>query len=274
VNGFTTALLSDQVAVITGAAHGIGAATARLFAEHGAYVYVTDIEGDAADEVATDIGPQATAVTLDVRDGAALEALRDQVFNERGRADVLVNNAGHWVKVQSILDGDDHWQELYEVNLLHVMRATRLFLPSMVHRRRGAIVNVSSIEGVRGYPADPVYGAFKAAVVQFTRSAGVDVAPFGVRINGIAPDLTNTEQSNFRQWDSPDVAARWPHYLPVGRMGEPIDQARVILFLASDLSGFLVGQTINTDGGTDEAGGWFQSDRRPPRRWTNRPFDP
>jgi NAD(P)-dependent dehydrogenase (short-subunit alcohol dehydrogenase family) len=132
---------------------------------------------------------------------------------------------------------------------------------------------VSSIEGVRGYPVDPVYAAFKAAVIQFTRSAGVDAARFGVRINGVAPDLTNSEQSNFKAWDSPSVAERWSYYLPLGRMGEPVDQARVILFLASELSGFVVGQTINADGGTAEAGGWYPSSRRPGRSWTNRPFD-
>ena len=268
-------LLEGQITVITGAGNGIGAATAELFAQEGAAaVYVTDIDTAAAEAVAKGIGGQAVAMTVDVRDAGALTALRDKVLADHGRCDVLVNNAGHWVDVQSILGTDDHWQELYEINLLHVMRATRLFLPSMVERKSGAIVNVASIEGVRGYPADPVYAAMKAAVVHFTKSAGVDVAPYGVRINGIAPDLTNSEQSNFRAWDSPEVAERWENYLPVGRMGEPVEQAKAILFLASDLSSFLVGQTINTDGGTAEAAGWFRSDRRENRRWTNRPFAP
>ncbi|HEX4430850.1 MAG TPA: SDR family oxidoreductase [Frankiaceae bacterium] len=266
-------LLAGKIAVITGAGHGIGAATAELFAQHGATVYATDIDGPAVQSVAKSIGEGAIPVSVDVRDPGALVALRDQVIAEHGRSDVLVNNAGHWVKVQGLLDGDEHWQELYEINLLHVMRATRLFLPAMIQRGHGVIVNVSSIEGVRGYPVDPVYAAFKAAVIQFTRSAGVDAARFGVRINGVAPDLTNSEQSNFKAWDSPSVAQRWPSYLPLGRMGEPVDQARVILFLASELSGFVVGQTINADGGTAEAGGWYPSSRRPGRSWTNRPFD-
>jgi NAD(P)-dependent dehydrogenase (short-subunit alcohol dehydrogenase family) len=266
-------LLAGKIAVITGAGHGIGAATAELFAQHGATVYATDIDGPAVQSVAKSIGEGAIPVSVDVRDPGALVALRDQVIAEHGRSDVLVNNAGHWVKVQGLLDGDEHWQELYEINLLHVMRATRLFLPAMIERGHGVIVNVSSIEGVRGYPVDPVYAAFKAAVIQFTRSAGVDAARFGVRINGVAPDLTNSEQSNFKAWDSPSVAERWSSYLPLGRMGEPVDQARVILFLASELSGFVVGQTINADGGTAEAGGWYPSSRRPGRSWTNRPFD-
>ena len=271
-----TGLLDGEVTVITGGAHGIGEATAELFAEHGAAaVYVADIDADGSEEVATRIGDPGVPVTLDVRDAEALTALRDRVLSDHGRVDVLVNNAGHYLVPTSLEDGtEEHWQGLYDVNFLHVVRATQSFTVPMLERGRGAVVNVSSIEGVRGYPIDPVYGALKAAVVQFTRCVGVDLAGRGVRVNGIAPDLTDTVQSNFSAWDSPEVAARWEQYLPLGRMGEPLDQARAVLFLASELSSFLVGQTLNTDGGTAEAAGWYRSDRRPGRRWTNRPFDP
>ncbi len=271
-----TGLLEGKVAVITGAAHGIGAATAELFADHGAAaVYVTDVDAEGAEQVAARIGPAAVPAAVDVRDPAALMSLRDRVMADHGHIDVLVNNAGHYLTPTSLSEGtEEHWQGLYEINFLHVVRATKLFLEPMLERSSGAIVNVSSIEGIRGYPIDPVYGALKAAVVQFTRCVGVDFAGRGVRVNGIAPDLTDTIQSNFSAWDSPEVAERWEQYLPLGRMGEPVDQARAVLFLASDLAGFLVGQTLNTDGGTAEAAGWYRSDRRPGRRWTNRPFDP
>ena len=173
------------------------------------------------------------------------------------------------------MEGDaDHWQALYDVNLLHVFRVTHTFLPTMLEQGSGRIVNVSSNEGVRGYPADSVYSAFKAAVVHFTKSLGVELAPQGIRVNGIAPDMTATEQSNFPKWDPPEWQEHWPVWVPVGHMGEPIDQARIILFLASELSGFLVGQTLLTDGGTSAAGGWYQSSRREGRRWTNRPINP
>jgi NAD(P)-dependent dehydrogenase (short-subunit alcohol dehydrogenase family) len=269
-------LLAGKVTVITGAGNGIGAATARLFAEEeAAAVVVSDVDGDAAEKVAATIGGRATAARVDVRDPAQLRALHDQVLGEHGRVDVLVNNAGHYIVPTAFGDSTaNHWQALYEINLLHVFHATHLFLPTMIGQASGAIINVSSIEGIRGYPIDPVYGAFKAAVVHFTKCLGVDVAPHGVRVNAIAPDLTNSAQSNFAEWDPPEVAQRWSHYLPVGRMGQPVEQARVVTFLASEQSGFLVGQTINTDGGTAEAAGWYRSDRRPGRRWTNRPFDP
>jgi NAD(P)-dependent dehydrogenase (short-subunit alcohol dehydrogenase family) len=269
-------LVAGKVAVVTGAGRGIGAEVTRLFADHGAEaVFVSDVDGEEAERIAGTIGPAGVAVTVDVREASQLQALRDEVMSVHGRVDVLVNNAGHYIVPTSLQESTpDHWQALYEINLLHVFHASHLFLPAMIAAGQGAIVNVSSIEGVRGYPVDPVYGAFKAAVVHFTKCLGVDVAPYGVRVNGIAPDMTNSAQSNFAEWDTSEVAERWHQYLPVGRVGQPLDQARAVLFLASELAGFLVGQTINTDGGTAEAAGWYRSDRRPGRRWTNRPFDP
>ena len=271
-------LLRDKVALITGAGNGIGAAGAALFAAEGAGVFVVDIDGEAATAVAQRIaesGGRAWALTVDVRDPAAVDELRVHVLGEAGHLDILVNNVGHWVRLPaSFADSDaDHWQAQYEVNFLHVLRLTHAFLPSMIERRNGTIVNVSSVEGIRGYPPDAVYAAFKAAVVHFTRSLGVEVAGKGVKVNGIAPDLTQSVQSDFNR--DPDWAKdKWPTFLPVGRVGQPVDQARVLLFLASELSDFLVGHTIPTDGGTLAAGGWFPSTRRRGRSWTNRPFDP
>jgi NAD(P)-dependent dehydrogenase (short-subunit alcohol dehydrogenase family) len=273
------ALLDGKVALITGAGNGIGAAAASLFAAEGAGVFVADIDGAAAENVAKAIGNDggtAWPLTIDVRDADQVSDMRDRVHAEQGRLDVLVNNVGHWVHLpSSFADGDAaHWQALYDVNFLQLLRVTHAFLPSMLERRSGTIINVSSIEGLRGYPPDAVYAAMKAAVVHFTRSLGVEVAGKGVKVNGIAPDLTQTKQSDFVRFDPPELADKWATFLPVGRMGEPIDQARVLLFLASELSDFLVGHTVPTDGGTAAAGGWFPSTRRKGRSWTNRPFDP
>lgn len=272
-------LLENKVALVTGAGAGIGAATVELFADEGATVVVVDIDGDAARDVGTGVekdGGRAHVLTVDVRDPAQVLTMRDEVLGEHGRLDVLVNNVGHWVHLPpSFVDGGpDHWQALYDVNVGHVLHVTHAFLPSMLERRSGAVVNVSSVEGLRGYPPDAVYGAFKAAVVQFTRCLGVEVAGKGVKVNGIAPDLTQTPQSDFVGRDPEIMRDKWPTFLPVGRMGEPIDQARVVLFLASELSDFLCGHTIPTDGGTLAAGGWFPSSRRKGRSWTNRPVDP
>lgn len=273
------ALLRDRVAVVTGGGGGIGAATARLFARHGAHVVIVDIDGGLAARTVDDIaasGASAVAVVTDVRDAAAVDELARSVLDRYGRVDVLVNNVGHWLRHPgSFVDTDPQfWDELYRINLQHVFLVTRAFLPAMVARRAGAVVNVSSIEGLRGYPEDPVYAAFKAAVVQFTRSLAVQVGSHGVRVNAIAPDVTESLQVPYSQWLSADERAQWPQWVPVGRMGVPEDQARVILFLASELSAFVTGHTVPTDGGTGAAGGWFRSSRRPDREWTNRPIAP
>jgi NAD(P)-dependent dehydrogenase (short-subunit alcohol dehydrogenase family) len=268
-------LLREKVALITGAGNGIGAAGAELFAAEGASVFVADIDGEAAAEVAHRVGASggtAWPLAVDVRDAAAVHEMRDRVLADAGRLDVLVNNVGHWVRLPpSFADSDAaHWQAQYEINFLHVLRVTHAFLPSMIERHHGTIVNVSSVEGIRGYPPDAVYGAFKAAVVHFTRSLGVEVAGKGVKVNGIAPDITQSGQVDY----SREPQEQWPAWAPIGRRGEPVDQARVLLFLASEQSDFLVGHTIPTDGGTLAAGGWFRSTRRKGRAWTNRPFDP
>lgn len=275
----TEALLGDRVAVVTGGGGGIGAATARLFAQHGAHVVIVDIDGGLAARTVDDIaasGGSAVAVVTDVRDPAAVNDMARSVLDRYGRVDVLVNNVGHWLRHPGrFVDTDPQlWDDLYRINLHHVFLVTHAFLPAMVTPRSGAIVNVSSVEGLRGYPEDPVYAAFKSAVIQFTRSLAVQVGGHGVRVNAIAPDVTESLQVPYSQWLAADEQTQWPQWVPVGRMGVPEDQARVILFLVSDLSAFVTGHTIPTDGGTGAAGGWFRSSRRPDREWTNRPIAP
>jgi NAD(P)-dependent dehydrogenase (short-subunit alcohol dehydrogenase family) len=272
-------LLNDRIAVVTGGAGGIGAATARLFADHGAQVVIADIDAELAQLTAEQItasGGSALAAATDVRDAGQVADLARSVLERHGRVDVLVNNVGHWLRHPgNFVDTDPQlWDDLYRINLYHVFLVTHAFLPAMIGQHSGAIVNVSSVEGLRGYPEDPVYAAFKAAVIHFTRSLAVQVGRDGVRVNAIGPDVTESLQVPYSQWLSADEQAQWPQWVPVGRMGLPEDQAQVILFLASDLSAFVTGHTIPTDGGTGAAGGWFRSSRRPDREWTNRPDAP
>jgi len=273
------ALLADRVAVVTGGGGGIGAATAQLFAQHGAQVVLADIDPELARRTADQIttsGGSALAIVTDVRDADQVTDLARSVLDRFGRVDVLVNNVGHWLRHPgNFVDTDPQlWDDLYRVNLHHVFLVTHAFLPAMVDRHGGAIVNVSSVEGMRGYPEDPVYAAFKAAVIHFTRSLAVQVGHDGVRVNAIGPDVTESLQVPYSQWLSAKEQTQWPQWVPVGRMGVPEDQAGVILFLASDLSAFVTGHTIPTDGGTGAAGGWFRSSRRTDREWTNRPVAP
>jgi NAD(P)-dependent dehydrogenase (short-subunit alcohol dehydrogenase family) len=265
--------------VVTGGGGGIGAATSRLFAQHGAHVIVADIDADLARQTTAEItaaGGSALPIVTDVRDAEQVSALARSVLDRYDRVDALVNNVGHWLRHPgNFVDTDPQlWDELYRVNLHHVFLVTHAFLPAMIDRRAGAIVNVSSVEGLRGYPEDPVYAAFKAAVIHFTRSLAVQVGRDGVRVNAIGPDVTESLQVPYSQWLSVEEQRQWPQWVPVGRMGAAEDQAGVILFLASELSAFVTGHTIPTDGGTGAAGGWFRSSRRPDREWTNRPIAP
>lgn len=271
----TPLLLQDKVAVVTGGAGGIGAAISTLFAQHGARVVVVDNDANRGARVCADIveaGGQATAMVLDVLQPDTATTVHAEVISTHRRIDVLVNNVGHYLPRSGDFarSTEADWQGLYDVNLLHVLRMTRAVLPSMIEQGGGAIVNVSSVEGLRGYPPDPVYGALKAAVIHFTKSLALQVGQHAVRVNGIAPDVTETLQVPYSRWVAPEHAHLWPTWVPAGRVGTPLDQAHAALFLASELSSFITGHTIPVDGGTAAAGGWFRSARR---GWTNRPIE-
>ena len=257
---------------MTGGGGGIGAATACALATAGAHVFVAEIDEQRAKDSVERIraeGYSADAVVVDVTKQGEVDRLARTV----GVADVLVNNVGHHLGAKPFLEGDAaHWDALHAVNLFHVFACSRAFLPGMMERGEGSIVNVTSVEGLRGYPADPVYGAYKAAVAHFTRSLAVDVARHGVRVNAIAPDVTQSLQVDYDTLVPEDLQDRWPVWVPVGRVGQPDDSAGVVVFLASPLSRFVTGHVIPTDGGTLAAGGWFRTAGR--GRWTNRPRNP
>jgi NAD(P)-dependent dehydrogenase (short-subunit alcohol dehydrogenase family) len=266
-------LLDGRVAVITGGgAGGIGGAIARLFAVHGAQVEIADIDGDRAERARREIetaGGSARAHVVDVTDHAAVTTFADAVLGEHGRVDVLVNNVGDYRPlVRFPASSPGSWTAMYQVNLVHVFAVTQAFIGTMIDHRRGSIVNVHSVEGMRGYPGDPVYGAMKAAVAHFTTCLATAMGRHGIRVNGIGPDLTQTPQVDYLTgYEEHD--ALWEAWAPVGRLGWPDDQARVALFLASDLSSFVTGHNVPVDGGTKAGGGWLYSPAA--RRFVNRP---
>lgn len=262
------AMFDDAVVAVTGGAHGIGAATCRAFAAQGARVAVIDIDGAGAVGVASGLGTGATAHQSDVTDDVAVDAMAKEVLSAHEQVDVLVNNVGHWVRVLPFhLGGPEHWDQLLAVNLRQVFSVTRAFLGQMLDRRHGVIVNVSSVEGVRAYPSDPVYAAAKAAVNHFTASMALAYGHHGVRVVGIAPDITNTDQVPYDETVQADPRWRW--WAPVGRFGTPEDNADVVVALASEQFRFVTGAVVNTDGGTVVAGGWFWNERA--KRFVNRP---
>jgi NAD(P)-dependent dehydrogenase (short-subunit alcohol dehydrogenase family) len=265
-------LLAGRVAVVTGGGDGIGGSITSLFARHGALVEIAEIDRDRAERKVREVegeGGVAHAHVVDVTTEEGVDRLAGGVLDRHGRVDVLVNNVGDYRPLVPFRQSSvSSWTAMYEVNLLHVMAVTRAFINSMIDQRGGVIVNVHSVEGMRGYPSDPVYGAMKAAAAHFTTCLAVQVGRYGIRVNGIGPDLSQTPQVDYLTgWE--ESAHLWESWAPVGRLGWPEDQARVALFLASDLSSFVTGHNIPVDGGTKAGGGWFYSPSE--RRYVNRP---
>jgi 2-hydroxycyclohexanecarboxyl-CoA dehydrogenase len=271
-------LLTGKVAVVTGGGGGIGRGISEAFAAHGARVVVVDIDGERARDTVDAIRSRdgdagARAEVADVREPEQVTALRRSVLDEHGRIDVLVNNVGHYLyRGLRFLDSDEeHWDALYAVNLRHVFLCTKAFAPSMVERQSGNVITVSTVEAFRGIPDQVVYSAFKAGITQFTKSLALDLGNDGVRVNAIAPDLTETIQVPYSRWVAPEHRDLIPSWVPVGRFGTPDDIAGVAVFLASDLSTFVTGTTVHADGGSLAAGGWYRTRRG---GWTNRPLEP
>jgi NAD(P)-dependent dehydrogenase (short-subunit alcohol dehydrogenase family) len=265
-------LLADQVAVVTGAAHGIGGGIARALAYHGVQLVMVDSDEAALRAAAAKIiesgGPAPAAVAADVTDPATA-ALAREAADELGGAGILVNNVGDYRPAGPFLDSaEEDWERMYELNLRHVLRMTRALLPAMVTRGSGAIVNVSSVEGLRGIPGNAVYGAMKAAVVSFTASLAAEVGQYGVRVNCLAPDFTDTPQTPMWAGTDERYADHVGKWVPVGRFGHPRDHGDAVVFLVSEQSSFITGSTLRVDGGTLAAPGWL---RRDESRFTNLP---
>ena len=269
--------LSGRVAVVTGGAAGIGRGITRQLAAAGAIVVVNDVAPDllaaAVEEIAAADG-RAIPVEGDIRDPGTVGRLAEAAAAvDDGRIDILVNNVGDYRPNGRFLKtSDEDWQALYATNLEHVFRCTRAIAPAMVERGSGSIVNVSTVEAFRGIPANAVYSAFNAGVNAFTRSLAVELGRDGVRVNAVAPDLTDTLQTPAESMLGGRDPAMVRHWVPLGRFGEPDDIADVVVFLASDASRFVTGHVIPVDGGTTAASGWYL--RHDGRGWTNLPDSP
>jgi NAD(P)-dependent dehydrogenase (short-subunit alcohol dehydrogenase family) len=241
--------LKDKVAIVTGGAHGMGEAEARLFAEEGAAVVVADVLSDPGEAVAADIGAgrgRAMFVRADVTAETDWKNLISRTIETYGRLDILVNNAG--ISGSSV-GGDlslEGWDRLMSVNATGVFLGTTLAAQEMAKAGKGSIVNISSIMGlVGGAEGHPGYSASKGAVRLLTKSAAVRWGPQGVRVNsvhpGYLPAMLNGTNAGGR-------AAKIP-LTPLGRLGEPIEVAYGVLFLASDEASFVTGTELVIDGG-------------------------
>jgi NAD(P)-dependent dehydrogenase (short-subunit alcohol dehydrogenase family) len=241
--------LQGKVAIVTGGAHGMGEAESRLFAKEGAQVVVADILAADAEKVAADIraaGGEAIAAAIDVTREANWQALIGKSLAAHGRLDILVNNAGISGSSVGDPDGLDGWDRIIAVNQTSVFLGTKLAAEHMVRNGGGSIVNISSIMGfVGGASGHPAYCASKGAVRIYTKAAAVRYGPQGVRVNsvhpGYMPPMLNATNAGER---ADKIEAT-----PLRRLGEPIEVAYGVLFLASDEASFITGTELVIDGG-------------------------
>lgn len=241
--------LKDKVAIVTGGAHGMGEAEARLFAREGAAVVIADMLSKEGEAVAADIAAsqgRASFVRTDVTSETDWQNLIAQTLATYGRLDILVNNAGISGSAVGLHDDLESWKKLLDVNATSVFLGTRLAAAEMVKAGRGSIVNISSIMGFVASPdGHPGYAASKGAVRLYTKAAAVRYGPSGVRVNsvhpGYMPPMLNATNAGIR---SSKIEAT-----PLRRLGEPIDVAYGVLFLASDEASFVTGTELVIDGG-------------------------
>jgi 3-oxoacyl-[acyl-carrier protein] reductase len=251
MNGFMD--LTGRVALVTGASSGIGAATAATLAELGARVaigYNRNAPGaEATRERILAAGRTAIAIRADVRRADEVKRLVGQAASELGPIDILVNNAGSLVARRGIRDlSEEHLDEIFALNLKSAVLASQAVAPSMIDRRRGAIVNVVSIAGhTGGGPGAGVYASAKAALTAYTKSLARELAPHGVRVNAVSPGVIDTPFHEV--FSTPEMMKTFVGMIPLGRVGTSQECANVIAFLASDASSYIVGETIEVNGG-------------------------
>ncbi len=250
----TSVLLTGRVAVVTGGGAGIGRGIARGLAAFGASVAIWERDAETAAAAGKEVG--GLGLTTDVRQSAEVDEALARTTAELGPVSILVNNAGG-VFISPLLETSENgWDALYRANLKHVILCTQRVARTMVaNGTGGSIINVTSIEGVRAAPGYAAYAAAKAGVINFTKTAALELAVHGIRVNALAPDITLTE--GMASIAPPGAEERFGHTVPMGRPGHVDEMAGAAVFLAGTLSSYVTGQTIHVDGGTQASSGWY-----------------
>ncbi len=244
--------LAGKVAVVTGGGGpGIGGTTAKRFAAEGARVVVADLDADRAQTVADEIqaaGGEAIACHTDVTSADAIATLATQAYAAFGQVDILVNSAGRSIGDDILTIDEATWDLNFAIVVKSAFLCAKAFLPAMIEQKRGAIINIASVNGLTGL-GEEAYGAAKAAMTNLTQNLAVKYGRYGVRANCICPGTIRTPGWERRLESDPLVFERLTKWYPMGRIGQPADIANAALFLASDEASWLTGAIIPVDGG-------------------------
>lgn len=238
-----------KVALITGAGQGIGQAIAKQLASHGVAIAVNDINAETAEQTVTELteaGHRAVAVVADVDDPEAVNAMVAQAVAALGEIDILVNNAAGPGERQPFVGTTLQTQRDEMSTLMGVMHCTRAVLPAMIDRRQGRVINILSITGSYGLPGRAIYSAAKAGIDGFIKAVSAEVGQYGITINGVSPGSVDSPRFLNR---SEDVREAQKTAISLNRIGLPADVANAVVFLASDMAGYITGTTIDVDGG-------------------------
>ncbi|WP_321813177.1 MULTISPECIES: SDR family oxidoreductase [unclassified Paraburkholderia] len=244
--------LEGKIALVTGAAAGIGEATAELFAKEGAYVVIADRNYELAKAVAEKIGDKAFAVQVDVTSAQQVKEMVQAAVAKFGGLDILVNNAGMGTRGSVVTIEEDEWDLLIDVNLKSVYLCSKFAIPEMVKRGKGSVVNLASTVSVAGIPDRAAYCAAKGGVAALTRAMAMDHAETNVRVNSVAPGVTWSKYYDqmLKEVADPEAfVAALKARAPVNRYASPDEIATAILYLASDESSFVTGSMVTVDGG-------------------------
>ncbi|KAA1193990.1 SDR family oxidoreductase [Pseudohalioglobus sediminis] len=241
--------LENRVAIVTGAASGIGLACAERFAREGAIVIGTDINEPAEWQVVQDASPSSWFRTLDVTDAAAQRAVAQQAAEEHGRIDILVTAAGVGDGGPVSMIEDDAWDRVLDINLKGTYLSIKSVLDTMMAQRSGSIITVASVEGLNGTEGGSAYNASKGGVVLLTKNVAIDYGRMGIRCNAICPGFIQTPMLHQVMDAMPDFKADVQRETKLNRLGKPEEVAGAACFLASDDASFVTGQTLVVDGG-------------------------